>query len=82
MKKFMELWIFEWNRAKRFYGFLLAFVTALQAYAVFHEYHFWKNGYENYRQQNYAALPEQYLQDYGYLTLEDVTNTRSSFFRS
>ena len=78
MKKFMELWIFEWNRAKRFYGFLLAFVTALQAYAVFHEYHFWKNGYENYRQQNYAALPEQYLQDYGYLTLEDVTN--NSFF--
>ena len=78
MKKFMELWTFEWNRAKRFYGFLLAFVTALQAYAVFHEYHFWKNGYENYRQQNYAALPEQYLQDYGYLTLEDVTN--NSFF--
>jgi len=78
MKKFMELWIFEWNRAKRFYGFLLAFVTALQAYAVFHEYHFWKDGYENYRQQNYAALPEQYLQDYGYLTLEDVTN--NSFF--
>lgn len=75
MKKFMELWTFEWNRAKRFYGFLLAFVTVS---VLRSEYHIWKDGYENYRQQNYAsALPEQ-LQDYGYLTLENVTN--NSFF--
>ena len=78
MKKFMELWTFEWNRAKRFYGFLLAFVTALQAYAVFHEYNFWKDGYENYRQQGYAAMPEQYLQEYGNLTVAAVTS--NSFF--
>lgn len=78
MIKFMELWIFEWNRAKRFYGFLLAFVTALQAYAVFHEYHFWKDGYENYRQQGYAVMSEQYLQDFGNVTTAAVTS--NSFF--
>jgi hypothetical protein len=78
MKKFLELWSFEWNRAKRFYGFLLAFVTSLQAYAVFHEYHFWKDGYENYRQQGYAVMSEQYLQDFGNVTTAAVTS--NSFF--
>lgn len=78
MKKFTELWLFEWNRAKRFYGFLLAFVTSLQAYAVFHEYSFWKDGYENSRQQGYAAMSAQYLQESGNITIEAVTS--NSFF--
>lgn len=78
MKKFTELWLFEWNRVKRFYGFLLVLVTALQAYAVFREYNFWKEGYENSRQQGYAAMSAQYLQESGNITFEAVTS--NSFF--
>jgi len=78
MKKFMDLWLFEWNRAKRFYGFLLAFVTSLQAYAVFHEYRFWRDGYENYMQQGSAAMSGQYLEDYGNITIAAVPS--NSFF--
>jgi len=78
MKKFIELWSFEWNRAKRFYGFLLAFVTALQTYAVFQEYGFWKNGYDSYLRQEYPTFSDLSPETYQKVTIEAVTN--NSFF--
>jgi hypothetical protein len=78
MKKFMELWAFEWNRAKRFYGFLIILVAGLQAYAVLNEYRFWKGGYERMLRAGSENTLEGYLNNNGYISFDAVTN--NSFF--